>query len=200
MKIADFTARIAATPLAAHANAAPWEVTSNLEQIVALALASLSPGYRVSGGQAVHGRAVIEEGATLKGSLIIGPACFVAKTAYLRGGVFMDEGCIVGPGAELKSTLMLKGAKLAHLNFVGDSVLGAGVNIEAGAIVANYRNERADKRISFTHRGDVLDTGVEKFGAIIGDNARIGANAVIAPGAALDAGTIVPRLSLVDMG
>lgn len=199
MKVADFTARLAETSLAAYANAAPWDVTSRLEEIVATTIGQLLSGYRVNGNQAVHESAQVEEGATLKGPLIIGPRCYIAKTAYLRGGVFMDEGCIVGPGAELKTTVMLKGSKLAHLNFVGDSILGAGVNIEAGAIVANYRNERADKRIRFTYRGGVIDTGVDKFGVIAGDDVRIGANAVIAPGAALDPGTIIPRLSLMDM-
>ncbi len=199
MKIADFTTRLSATPLAAYAEAAPWSVTAKLEEILAAAIPRLPAGYRISGHQAVHESAEIEEGATLKGALIIGPNTYVAKTAYLRGGVFMDEACIVGPSAELKTTIMLRGSKLAHLNFVGDSILGEGVNIEAGAIIANYRNERADKIIRFTHAGDLIDTGAEKFGAIIGDQSRIGANAVIAPGAALAPGSIVPRLALVDM-
>lgn len=175
-------------------------VTSNLEEIVVGAIAALPAGYRVAGSQAVHESATIEAGATLKGPLIIGPGCYVAKTAYLRGGVFMDEVCIVGPGAELKTAIMLRGSKLAHLNFVGDSILGESANIEAGAMIANYRNERADKRIRFTYSGAAIDTGVEKFGAIVGDRVRIGANAVIAPGAALAADVIVPRLSLVDLG
>lgn len=200
MRLTDFTTRLAATPLAAIAEMAPWAATSNLERIIAEAIAGLPSSYRVSGGLAVHESAVVEEGATLKGSLIIGPHCLVARTAYLRGGVFMDEACIVGPGAELKTTIMLGGSKLAHLNFVGDSVLGQGVNIEAGAIIANYRNERSDKRIRFNYEGVVIDTGVDKFGAVVGDHVRVGANAVIAPGAALRPGAIVARLALVDMG
>lgn len=83
---------------------------------------------------------------------------------------------------------------------MGDSVLGADVNVEAGAMIANYRNERADKRIRIRTEGGEIDTGVEKFGALIGDHARIGANAVIAPGALIPRGAIVPRLGLVDMG
>lgn len=199
MKIADFTARLGATPLAAYAESAPWSVTAKLEEIIAAAIPRLPASYRISGHQAVHESAEIEDGATLKGALVIGPNTYVAKTAYLRGGVFMDEACIVGPSAELKTTIMLRGSKLAHLNFVGDSILGEGVNIEAGAIIANYRNERADKIIRFTHNGESIDTGAEKFGAIIGDQSRIGANAVIAPGAALVPNCIVPRLALVDM-
>jgi len=200
MRISDFAGRMGQTLLGAYATFAPWEVTSQLEAIIGDAIAGLAPGYRVSGLQAVHQSATIEEGAKLKGPLIIGPQCLVACAAYLRGGVFMDEDCRVGPGGELKSTIMLLASSLAHLNFVGDSILGAGVNLEAGAVIANYRNERPDKRIQFNYCGARIDTGVDKFGAMVGDRVRIGANAVIAPGAALDIGTIVPRLSLVDMG
>jgi len=122
----------------------------------------------------------------------------VASNAYLRGGVFLDDECIVGPGCELKSTFMFRGSKLAHLSFVGDSIIGSGVNIEAGAIVANYRNEMDDKRILILREGKIIDTGVEKFGALIGDDARIGANAVIAPGALIEPGFRLARLEKVD--
>jgi len=87
-----------------------------------------------------------------------------------------------------------------HLSFVGDSVIGERANCEAGAMIANYRNEREDKRIRIRIGDVVVDTGVEKFGALVGDDARIGANAAIAPGAVIHARTIVPRLSLVDQG
>ena len=134
----------------------------------------------------------------LKPPIIVGPNCLVAAGAYLRGGVFLDENCIVGPGSELKTSFMFGGSKLAHLNFVGDSILGGDVNVEAGAMLANYRNECEDKSIRF-QRGDVLvETGVTKFGALVGDGSRIGANAVIAPGAILEPATKVPRLALVD--
>jgi bifunctional N-acetylglucosamine-1-phosphate-uridyltransferase/glucosamine-1-phosphate-acetyltransferase GlmU-like protein len=61
--------------------------------------------------------------------------------AYLRAGVWLGEGCVVGPGAELTSSFLFAGSKLAHFNFVGDSILGNDVNLEAGSIVANHRNE-----------------------------------------------------------
>ncbi len=161
-------------------------------------MASLDVDYRSSGNVAVHASATIEPGAVVKGPAIIGPRCLVAAGAYLRGGVYLDEECIVGPNAELKSSLLFRGSKLAHLNFVGDSILGASVNIEAGAIVANYRNELDDKRIRISHAGKVIDTGVEKFGILAGDGVRIGANAVVAPGAILPPDSKVSRLSLVD--
>lgn len=175
----------------------PWAIVAQADAILRKALTGLI-GYAVNDGVAVHRRAIIESGATLKAPVIIGPNAFVASTAYLRGGVFLDENCIVGPACELKSTFMLMGSKVAHLSFVGDSIIGAGANVEAGAVIANYRNERADKRIRIRLGETVIDTGVEKFGALVGDGARIGANAVIAPGALIRPGEIVPRLSLID--
>ena len=83
-------------------------------------------------------------------------------------------------------------------NFVGDSFLGHRVNLEAGAIIANCRNELDHPTISFVHQGETVDTGVEKFGALLGDRTKLGANAVIAPGAILAPDSIVKRLSLVD--
>lgn len=123
---------------------------------------------------------------------------FVAAGAYLRGGVYLGRQCIAGPSCELKSTFMLDGSKLAHFNFVGDSVIGERVNIEAGAIIANYRNELDGANIRIRHGDAVIETGVNKFGALVGDGCKIGANAVIAPGALLRPDTRIPRLGLVD--
>jgi bifunctional N-acetylglucosamine-1-phosphate-uridyltransferase/glucosamine-1-phosphate-acetyltransferase GlmU-like protein len=184
-------------PFAALLDLAPWEITSRAKAIVTRAIGGLS-GYDIADGVAIHRKATVEKGAIVKGPAIIGPGAFVAATAYLRDGVFLDEACIVGPACELKSVFMLTGSKVAHLSFAGDSIIGAGANIEAGAMIANYRNERDDKRIRIVLGGAVIDTGVDKFGALVGENARIGANAVIAPGALIAAGAIIPRLALVD--
>lgn len=176
---------------------APWEITARAEPIIRRAIGALN-GYTVTDGVAVHRTATVETGATIKSPAIVSPNAFIAAGAYLRGGVFLDEGCVVGPSCELKSTFMLGGSKVAHQSFIGDSIIGADVNIESGVVIADYRNELDDKRIRILLDGEVLDTGVEKFGALVGDNARIGANAVIAPGALIRPGEIVPRLSLLD--
>jgi NDP-sugar pyrophosphorylase family protein len=176
----------------------PWELTLGSVGIVERLLGGLRDGYAVTGGVATHLTSTIESGAVIKGPAIIGPDCFIAAGAYLRGGCWLEANCIVGPGSELKSSFVFSGSKLAHFNFVGDSVLGCGVNLEAGSIIANYRNEQANPAISFFHRGRQFETGAEKFGALVGDFTRIGANAVVAPGAILAPATIVKRLSLID--
>lgn len=176
----------------------PWDIVGELETLIRTAQHDLADHYVERDGYLIHPSATIEAGVILKGVGIIGPRCYVAAGTYLRGGVLLADDCIIGPSSELKSSVVLFGSKLAHLNFVGDSIIGSDVNIEAGAIVANYRNELEDKAIRIEHEGRIIETGMTKFGALIGDGTRIGANAVIAPGAILVAGSRIGRLQLVD--
>jgi len=195
-----YVASFAASPLAPWADRDPWDLTVRAEEIVRSLLDGLDAYFAIDDGVAVHATARIETGAVVKPPAILGPGSFIAAGAYLRGGVWLQADAIVGPGSELKSSFVFRGTKLAHFNFVGDSVLGEDVNLEAGSIVANYRNERADKRLVIAHDGALVETGVEKFGALAGDRCRIGANAVIAPGALLNPDTVVARLAMVDQG
>ncbi|RTQ33527.1 LpxA family transferase [Variovorax gossypii] len=201
IELAAYVAGFAGSPLAPWAASLPWELPPHAPEIVRRLLAGLPAGdYAVEGEVAIHPSARVEPGAVLKGPLILGPGCFVAAGAYLRGGNWVDARCSIGPGVELKSSFVFEGTALAHFNFVGDSVIGAGVNMEAGSIVCNHRNERADKQV-FVRGGEggaLQGTGCEKFGALVGDGVRIGANAVIAPGALLAPGRVVGRLALVD--
>ena len=176
----------------------PWEVTKHAPQIINSIITRLGNDYEIDDTIAKHKSAVVEAGAVLKGPIILGPNTLVASNAYLRGGVFLDENCIVGPSCELKTTLMFKGSKVAHLSFVGDSLVGGDANIEAGAIIANYRNEKDDKQIRIVWKGAIIETGVTKFGALVGDDVRIGANAVVAPGALIKPGHRITRLGKID--
>lgn len=197
VRISDYVAQWLASPFG-HIDDRPWQVTQNAEAIIEAALEDLSEDYRIEGGIAIHRSALVESGAVLKRPIIIGEGCLVAAGGYLRGGVYLDSGCIIGPGCEAKTCFIFTGSKLAHLNFVGDSIVGQNVNIEAGAVVANYRNELEEKAIRLLLGGKIVETGVEKFGALIGDQVRVGANAVIAPGAILHPASKVPRLALID--
>jgi NDP-sugar pyrophosphorylase family protein len=194
--ISDYIERWSITPFS-HA-ALPWLLTAAADDRISDAIAGLGDDYQIHGAMAVHQSARIEPGAILKNATIIGPGCLVAAGAYLRGGVFLEEACVVGPGCEVKSSFILRGTRIAHFNFVGDSVLGSDIKIEAGAVIANYRNELDDKAIRIATAAGVIETGVEKFGALVGDGARIGANAVIAPGALIDKGARIERLALID--
>lgn len=199
VEIASFIGAIPTSPLHPWMHLPPWEITTNAATIVRTLLDQTDlRDYVVTDEVAVHRSVVVEGGATLKGPLLLGPNCFVAAGAYLRGGNWVDADCSFGPGTELKSSFVFRGTKLAHFNFVGDSILGEDVNLEAGSMVCNYRNERSDKSI-LVRLGDVLHrTGAEKFGALVGAHSRIGANAVLAPGALLTKGTTIGRGALCD--
>ena len=197
--LAHYIASFAASPLARWSGTAPWELTAQSESAVRALLAELSASDFVLNGEvAVHRSAAVEAGAVLKGPLILNAGCFVAAGAYLRGGNWVAENCTIGPGAELKSSFVFAGTKLAHFNFVGDSVLGENVNLEAGSVVCNYRNERSAKEVLVCVGSQLHRTGTEKFGALLGDRSCIGANAVLAPGAILLPGTVIRRLELHD--
>jgi UDP-N-acetylglucosamine diphosphorylase / glucose-1-phosphate thymidylyltransferase / UDP-N-acetylgalactosamine diphosphorylase / glucosamine-1-phosphate N-acetyltransferase / galactosamine-1-phosphate N-acetyltransferase len=199
LALSDYVASWLASPLAAWSAANAWEITCQSEAVVRQLLATLPPGqYHVTDEIAVHHSTVVESGAVLKGPLIIGAHGLVAAGAYVRGGNWLDQRCIIGPGCEIKSSFVFAGTKLAHFNFVGDSIVGADVNLEAGSIVCNYRNERADKQVRVRVGTDLHPTGQTKFGALIGDHTRVGANAVLAPGCLLRPGSVVPRLALRD--
>lgn len=196
VNVSDYIAALLPAGLAV---AAPWQLTAQAEYYIRLLLTTLpATEYGVNGEVALHHSSTVEPGAVVKGPAIIGPRCFIAAGAYLRGGVWLEADCIIGPGAELKTTFMFAGSKLAHFNFVGDSLIGRDVNLEAGSIVANYRNEREDKEIRVRTGSGLIATGVTKFGAVLGDHSRIGANAVLAPGVLLLPHGIVKRGSVLD--
>lgn len=179
-------------------NSTPWAITKDAAGIINNAIENTDDDFIVKNGIAVHRSSVVENGAILKAPVLIGSDCYVAANSYLRGGVFLSRNCIVGPSCELKTVFMFDGSKVAHLSFVGDSIIGSNVNIEAGAIVANYRNELEDKEIILNQGGNLTKTGVTKFGSLIGDDTKVGANAVLAPGTILPRQSIVGRLSHVD--
>ena len=178
----------------------PWNVVASIIPLLQQTIRTLKSEYRVINDVAIHKSANIEEHVTLKGPIIISAGCFVGAHAYLRGGVFLGEKSIVGPGCEIKSSLIMSSSALAHFNFVGDSLLGSYVNMEAGSIIANHYNERLDKTIHVWINNEKVQINSTKFGALVGDHSKIGANAVLSPGTILSPNSIVKRLELVEQG
>jgi len=122
----------------------------------------------------------VEPGAYIEGPVILGPNTTVRQGAYIRGFVVTGEGCIIGHVTEVKHSIFLNHAAAAHFNYVGDSILGNGVNLGAGVKLANFRLDHAP--VTFFHRGNKVVTGLAKFGAVLGDGAQLGCNAVTSPG------------------
>ena len=179
-------------------NLQPWEITDKLKEILEKRILQLGNDYHINGGIAVHKTASVETGVTLKRPVIISENCVVGANAYFREGVYLDQSVKIGPGCEIKNSIICFGTAIAHFNYIGNSIIGRNVNFEAGSIAANHYNERATKRISVLYQSEVIDTGVEKFGSIVGDHSKIGANAVLSPGTILEKHSIVKRLELVE--
>ena len=179
-------------------NLQPWEITGNLPDILKDIISHLGNDYKIENGVAIHKTAIVEHGVTLKPPVIIGEHCFVGANAYLRGGVYLGKAVIVGPGCEIKTSIIFDKSTVAHFNFIGDSIIGSNVNIEAGAVTANHHNDRQDKIIFVSYNSSIVNTRSEKFGALVGDDSKIGANAVLSPGTILKPGSVVKRLELID--
>src|SRR5215469_8513392 len=128
---------------------APWRIVGQVGDLVLELLGSLPPGFeRISAEVAVHRLAAVASSALLTGPVILSAGSRVGHGAVLRGGVWAGEEATIGPHSEIKGSLLLARSAAAHRNYVGDSMLGRDVNLEAGAVLANHFNERQDKRIS----------------------------------------------------
>ncbi|MBI5529237.1 MAG: hypothetical protein HY897_23170 [Deltaproteobacteria bacterium] len=123
---------------------------------------------------------VVEPGALIKGPAVIGANTGIRQGAYLRGDCLAGDGCIIGHTTEMKSSIMLDGAKAGHFAYVGDSILGRDVNLGAGTKLANLR--MIPGAISVRGEKGRIDTGRRKLGAILGDGTETGCNSVTSPG------------------
>lgn len=142
--------------------------------------------------------AVLEPGALVKGPVIIGAQTEVRQGAYIRGKCLIGGRCVVGHTTEIKSSIMLDGAKAGHFAYIGDSILGNDCNLGAGTKLANLKIRQGSVRV--IARGASIDTGLRKFGAIIGDGVEIGCNAVTNPGVLLGKGCMVHPVTSVAPG
>ncbi|MNU77862.1 Bifunctional protein GlmU [compost metagenome] len=181
-----------------HSGEQPWDFTNDLKTKLEKIISTLGDEYLIRDQVAIHKSAVIENGVTIKAPAIISENCFVGAHAYFREGVFLDQSVRVGPGCEIKNSIICSGTAIAHFNYVGNSIVGRNVNFEAGSIAANHFNERFDKRISVLYLDQMIETNTEKFGSLVGDDSKIGANAVLSPGTILPKQSIVKRLELVE--
>lgn len=143
----------------------------------------LGDGIRIGGG------VLIEPGVMIKEPAVIGDQTEVRQGAYLRGCCLVGRRCVVGHATEVKHSIFLNDAKAGHFAYVGDSILGGGVNLGAGTKLANFRFIPGEIQVK-TMNGPI-PTGLKKFGAIFGDRVQTGCNAVTSPGAVVGRESIV---------
>ncbi|MHC1763196.1 MAG: UDP-N-acetylglucosamine diphosphorylase [Verrucomicrobiia bacterium] len=142
-------------------------------------------GARVSIGEGT----VVEDGAMIKGPAIIGRNCQIRHNAYIRENVIIGDDCVVGNASEVKNTLFFNHVHAAHFNYVGDSVLGHRAHLGAGAILSNVK--LVPGNVTVEMNGQPFDTRLRKFGALLGDGAEAGCNAVLNPGSILGRNALV---------
>ncbi len=161
----------------------------------------------VSVGLLVEAGARIEPGVVIKGPTVLCEGAEVRHGAYLRGGCLIGPNAVVGHATEAKNSAFLNGAQAGHFAYVGDSILGAEANLGAGVKLANLRfrteeekRTRRTKNIVLRVDGETLDTDLGKLGAVVGDDAEIGCNAVTSPGTLLGPGCWVAPNASVPKG
>lgn len=129
----------------------------------------------------------IRPGTVIEGHVRIGKGCRIGPNAYLRGETSVGDNCIIGNAVEVKSSLIGNDVFIAHLSYVGDSVLGNDINVGGGCIFSNFRHDAGEIRMPW--QGVLTPTGRNKLGCAIGDHARIGCKSVILPGRVIQPGT-----------
>lgn len=145
---------------------------------------SLSPDAHLTGDRIAIGAGTrIYPGAVIEGPVWIGRDVQIRPGAYLRPGNWIGDGAIIGTNTEVKRSIFLPGAKAPHKNYVGDSILGSGVNLGAGTILANFRHDGLE--VCIPNVAGRVRTGRRKLGAILGDRVLTGCNSVLHPGVIL---------------
>ena len=175
----------------------PWEwlksIGKALESVEFAPLAqAIPPGIYIEGKVWLHPSVKLPAYATLIGPVWIGEGCEIRPGAFIRGNVIAGKGCVLGNASEFKNCLLCDGVQAPHYNYVGDSILGNKAHLGAGAICSNLRLDQAEVSVRLA-TGSVA-TGLRKFGAIVGDAAEVGCNAVLNPG------TLLGRRALVVPG
>lgn len=143
----------------------------------------------------VHHTAKITESALLNGPLIIGPDNEIRHNAFIRGSVIVGDSCVVGNSTELKNCILISHVEAPHFNYVGDSILAPYSHLGAGSITSNIKSDR--KNVVINYQNQKFETGLKKFGAIIGDHVEVGCNAVLNPGVIIGRNAIIYPLSMV---
>lgn len=140
----------------------------------------VSPLAAWTGKVSIGKGTVIKPGVYIEGPVLIGDDCEIGPNCFLRAGTSIGHGCKVGQGCEIKNSILMDHAKVPHLSYVGDSVIGEHANLGCGTVIANFRHDGKNHRSMYG--GNLIDTGRRKLGAVIGDHVHTGINTSIYPG------------------
>ena len=168
----------------------PWEALQGIKELILELGPTLGEEYEEREAHVwVHKTANVFPSAYLGAPCIIGPNTEVRHGAFIRGSALVGADCVVGNSVELKNVILFDHVQTPHYNYVGDSILGYYSHMGAGSITSNVRS---DKKLVIVHSGmEAFETGIKKFGAMLGDHVEVGCNAVCNPG------TVIGRHSIV---
>lgn len=169
----------------------PYEIIPEIKNIVLSLISTLDKNeYKeIKENVWIHKTAKIFASAYIDGPTIICENSEVKQCAFIRGSVIVGKGAVVGNSCEIKNAIIFDKAEVPHFNYVGDSLLGEHAHMGAGAITSNLRADKAN--VVCKDGEERVETGLRKMGAILGDYAEIGCNAVLNPG------TIIGRRAMV---
>ena len=160
----------------------PWEVLPKISSFILELGATLSEDEYEKRGENVWvaKSAKVAPTAFINGPAIIGKDAEVRHCAFIRGNAIVGEGAVVGNSTELKNVILFNKVQVPHYNYVGDAVLGYKSHMGAGSICSNVKS---DKKLVVVKDGDEkIETGLKKFGAMLGDNVEVGCGSVLNPG------------------
>ena len=163
----------------------PWEVLPDIKDFILALGAGLSSDEfdNPSEGVWIAKDAAVFPSAYIGAPCIIDHGAEIRHCAFIRGSAIVGRGCVVGNSVELKNAVLFDGVQTPHYNYVGDSVLGYKSHMGAGSITSNVKS---DKSLVVVKYGEErIETGLKKFGAILGDHVEVGCNSVLNPGCVL---------------
>lgn len=174
----------------------PWEILHQIETLI-YRIVQNNPGkYRqIAQGVWVGARTTVADTARFFGPAVFGEDCEIRPNAFVRNNVLAGDGVVLGNASEVKQAILFDKAQLPHYNYVGDSILGRGAHLGAGAIVSNFKATGENVKVRWGE--EVYETGLRKLGAILGDGVEVGCNAVLNPGTLVGMRSIVYPLTSV---
>jgi len=174
----------------------PWEVLSKIKTFLIRFSKSLPADFERIGEFVWVGKGTtMEKTVCIKGPAIIGYNCEIRQCAYIRENVIIGNEVVVGNSTELKNSLLFNKAQVPHFNYVGDSILGYKAHLGAGVILSNLKS--IGETVKIKNETEYIETGLRKFGSMIGDHAEIGCNSVLNPGTVIGKNSIVYPLTSV---
>lgn len=175
----------------------PWEVLPKISEFI-LKLGETLPEEeydKVGDDVWIARSANVFSSAYIKGPAIIGKNAEIRQCAFIRGNAIVGEGAVVGNSTELKNVILFNKVQVPHYNYVGDSILGYKAHMGAGSITSNVKSDKHLVKVH-TPEGDI-ETGIKKFGAMIGDNVEVGCGSVLNPGTVIGRQSNIYPLSSV---